>query len=250
VDSGSAGGAIMSTLPNPEHFRDHALELKKLETFKGDVPETVDQDQLKKEFARFDNISFRKHEGELLALSPKWLYEQADKTDLDLFLTLCRYDQRNNTAVIGCFDNEQDGLGFELISYKRRRFNGGKWITRKDTHPNGTPFYRIFSDREPVVIVEGHHDLLSATLCGFDFVMLPTASYRGGLDSDLFTGRDIIFVVEDQAAYKTMRRIAETLEPTAGTITLRQLKQGSKMDLSDLLFTCNTIEEARGVLCQ
>lgn len=235
-------GDGMSRLPDPKGFTAHRMEFAKIERHADDT-ESLPLEQIEAEFMRFSPDVPR---DELTAFAPGWLLESADQADRDLFGAMLRYDERNHTAITGCYDNQP--FNMQIISYKRRRFNGGKWITRKGTHPNGTPFIRIYSDDQPVTIIEGHHDALTAALLGLDFIMLPTASYRGGIAVDEVKGRTLRFIVEDGAAYKTMRRIAEELEPHAGNIELKQLRRGSKMDLSDFAETCRSIEEARSCL--
>lgn len=235
----------MSSLPSPADFKNHQMQFAAVQRF-GDEDESLPPEQIEKEFDSFAEISFKHHAEELEAIAPKWLFKQADAADLGLFRAMVRYDERNRTAVTGCYRN--DPLAMEIISYKRRRFMGGKWITRKATHPNGTPFIRIFTDDKPVVIVEGHHDALTAVLLGLDFVMLPTASFRGSIDAAEIEGRELVFIIEDEPAYKTMRRIAEELEPHAGSVTLKQFRCGLKMDLSDFTETCQSIEGVRSCL--
>jgi hypothetical protein len=239
---GLFGGGRMSRLPDPKDFAAHRMEFAKVERY-ADETESLPLEQVEAEFMRFSPTVPR---DELLQIVPDWLLESAAAADRDLFNAMLRYDERNHTAVTGCYDNQP--FNMQIISYKRRRFNGGKWITRKGTHPNGTPFVRIFTDDQPIVIVEGHHDSLTAALMGLDFVMLPTASYRGDLAADEVRGRDLLFIVEDSAAYGTMLRIAKSVETVANEITLRQLRRGEKMDLSDLTEQSKSIQEVRSCL--
>lgn len=239
---GLFGGGRMSRLPDPKDFAAHRMEFAKVERY-ADETESLPLEQVEAEFMRFSPTVPR---DELTAIVPGWLLESADQADRDLFHSMLRYDERNRTAVTGCYDNQP--LNMQIISYKRRRFNGGKWITRKGTHPNSTLFIRIFTDDQPVIVAEGHRDALAAALLGLDLIMVPTASYRGGIQGDEVRGRDLLFIVEDAAAYKTMLRIAEDLEPHANGITLKQLRRGEKMDLSDLTEQSKSIQEVRSCL--
>ncbi len=160
---------------------------------------------------------------------------------------MCKYDSKNKTAVVGCFRNSP--LKFELISYKRRRFYGKKWITRKGTHPNGTPFIRIYSDDRTVYIVEGHHDMLTAVLLGLDFIMIPTAGFKDAtLIKNEVVGRDVVFIVEDRPAFLCMSKLALAIEEVASSVVLKQLVQGQKFDLSDYVMTKNSIVEVHNGL--
>ena len=231
----------MSNLPSPELYADHSIDFKPVEIDPGNP---IDTAALEEDFESFERLDFTKHISELEALCPRWLYTQANKADIDLFLNMCRYDQLNDTLVTGCYDTSD--LQFKLISYKRRRFMGQKWRTRKSTHPNNTPFTRIFTDDEPIVVVEGHHDLLTAILLGLDIVMVPTASYRGSINPDEVKNRSIIFIVEDDQCYPVMKRLAEELDPFAKDITLKRFSFDLKMDLSDYTSLHSSIQEAKG----
>lgn len=237
-----SGGDGMSRLPDPKGFSAHKVEFAKVQRHADDT-ESLPLEQIEAEFMRFNPDVPR---DEILQIVPGWLLETADQADRDLFRAMLRYDARNHTAVTGCFDNQP--FNMQIVSYKRRRFMGGKWITRKNTHPNNTPFIRIFTDEQPVTIIEGHHDALTAALLGLDFIMIPTASYRGGIENDEVQGRDLLFIVEDIKAYLVMRRLAEELEPYASGISLKQLRRGEKMDLSDLTEQSKSIQEVRSCL--
>jgi len=160
-------------------------------------------------------------------------------------LAMSKYDNRNQTFVAGCFDNQP--FDFKLISYKPRVKDGVKWKTRAGTSPNGTPFVRIFTDEGTVYVLEGHRDALTAVLLGLDFIMIPYAGFRVKEPSvlqDEVSDRDLVFIVEDKAAYECMVKVAEYLKVTAKSICLIELRDTEeKVDLSDYVENFNTIQE-------
>jgi hypothetical protein len=146
--------------------------------------------------------------------------------------------------VAGIFNNDGDDLRFELISYKRRRMGKIKWMTRKGTHPNNMPFVRIYRDDTPIYVVEGHHDMLTAILLGLDFVMLPTAGFRdANIIKNALLDANVVFIVEDERAYHCMFGLALKIEDIARRITLVELSNKQKYDLSDFVMSKNSIEE-------
>lgn len=209
----------------------------------------VQSRQIEIEFNSFEqlDISDEEHRIALSKLLPTYLTEECDNTDWELFLSMSRYDNRNQSFVAGCFDNTS-ALVYKLISYKHRYKDGIKWKTRAGTSPNSTPFVRIYSDNEPIFVIEGHRDALTAILIGLDFIMLPYAGFRlidpTYLQSEV-RGRDVIFLIEDKQAYKCMSEVALYLADTAKTIRLVDFTNDidKKVDLSDYVCNFNTIKE-------
>ncbi len=207
----------------------------------------VPLEQLVYEFEQLEQIDLTKdsHKKEMHELFPRYLLEGRDDVDWRLFLSMSRYDRRNNTLVVGCFDNQM--LKFKLISYKWRYKDGIKWKTRAGTSPNNTPLIRIYTDERAVYVIEGHRDSVTAILLGLDFIMLPYAGYRIKKNISLIkevTDRRLIFLVEDEAAYKCMLNVASILKNTASDIELKNLvSHEGKVDLSDYVRKFNSIKE-------
>ena len=231
----------MIDLPNPKEFNTHKIQLA-APIHSTKETESVSLQDVEEEFKAFEPVTFKRHHKELLELMPEWIYLNAHKTDVELFTSMLRYDTRNRTLVTGVYNNSD--LEFKLISYKRRRFLGGKWITRKGTHPNNTPLIRVFTDDRPIYIIEGHHDTLTAILMGLDFIMIPTSGYKDAEPlRGVVTGSDIVFLVEDDKAYKSMLLLAKELSTVAKSIRLKQFSKEGKLDLSDYCFNCKDKEE-------
>ena len=203
---------------------------------------------VKREFDSFEQINMEdeKHKREILSMFPDYLVNDADQADKDLFHAVSRYDKHNHTFVVGCFDNKI--MDFQLISYKYKFLGGVKWRTKGGTSPNGTALVRIYSDDDPIFVLEGHKDSLAAILLGLDFIMLPYAGYRNLEPVDLqkeVLGRDVVFLVEDKQAFDCMKKLSRSLSETASSIVLKQLDDTRmKVDLSDYVQQYNNIKEA------
>ncbi len=209
--------------------------------------EDLSLDQIKKEFDNFSRIDINNpvHHEELLKMHPPWLLKQASEMKYKRYLSMNRYDNKNGTFVAGCYENTPRYC--RLVSYKRRRTSVGKWITRKGTHPNASVFIDIRPDGSPVFVVEGVHDAATAELLGISFIMIPYAGFRL-TDSTLLqkevAEREVVFLVEDEAAHKCMKKVAEHLRKSARKIYLKQLgSNDAKADLSNYVQNFNTIEE-------
>lgn len=203
----------------------------------------ISSEQLQKEFNSFErlNISNPEHHKELLNVIPEYLIREAQKEDVGLFLSCTRYDSKNQTLVMGWYANSL--LDFELITYKRRRLNGGKWINRKGTHPNQTAFNRIYEDDTTVYIVEGARDAITSILSGLNFIAIPTTSYKDkeGLISLLQAKDDVICICEDKQGYTAMNKLNI---PNAKMLTF-VTDASQKIDLSDY---ANSHKDLKGFL--
>ena len=208
--------------------------------------------QLRTEFDGFSHINMvnPRHRQEIMSMVPDYLIEQANPDDMALYLSMSRFDSRNNTFVVGCFDNKS--IDFQLISYKYKMLAGVKWRTRGGTSPNGTALVRIYSDNDPIFVLEGHKDSLTAILLGLNFIMLPYAGYRNSDPVDLqeeVRDRNVVFLVEDKQAFDCMNKLAKPLSETAKSIVLKQLDPtGRKVDLSDYVQQFHNIKAVTNAL--
>lgn len=210
--------------------------------------ENISLVQIRKEFDHFHHIDSvnPRHGKELKTMFPDYLIAQANHADLELFLSMSRFDNKNNTFVVGCFNNQS--IDFQLIGYKYKMLGGVKWRTRGGTSPNGTALVRIYSDTNPIFVLEGHKDSLTGILLGLDFIMLPYAGYQNPEPTDLqkeVQGRNVVFLVEDAPAHRCMKRLSKPFSETAKSIVLKQLGDtGMKVDLSDYIQQFDNIKEA------
>ena len=203
----------------------------------------VTSEQLQKEFDNFEKINpaDAEHKEELLSINPYWLYDEAHKDDVQLFLSCTRYDRRNHTLVMGWYENSL--LDFEIITYKRRRLNGGKWINRKGTHPNQTAFNRIYADDKPVHIVEGARDALTAILLGLNFIAIPTTSFKNieAIQSDIKPDDEVILICEDMQGYRAMKHISEHIHAKEVHLKTFISHKDEKIDLSDFVMSQSSL---------
>lgn len=209
---------------------------------------TISSRQLTQEFNQFEYIDIfnNKHYKELKNIIPYWLYEMANKEDISLFMSLIRYDNYNDTIVAGWYKNIL--LDFEMVTYKRRRYKNNKWMNRKDTHPNQTSFNRIYNEQEPVFIIEGMHDALTAILLGLNFIAIPTTSFKNidDIKQAIKLADKVIFICEDMQGYNAMSKIAENIS-NSKLLTFVKNKN-EKIDLSDFVKSCKTIKEVKDVI--
>lgn len=197
----------------------------------------------KKELQTFKNADYR---SEALSICPLSVFQQAKPKAIELFKNLTTYDFKNNTLVIKIHDYQG-----KLISYKRRRLNGGKWITAKDTHPNKQCLKSITSKDNHIYIVEGHHDFLTAVLLNIDVLMIPTVNYKSFNDYEvsLLKNRDVIFIADykddDMSGVEIMRTLAKQIGSVARNAKVFSLPlflesenisfTGNKLDLSEVV---------------
>lgn len=189
---------------------------------------------------------------ECLEISPEWLFKEASPKDIEMFKDHTAWDEKNQTLIIKIYDHKG-----QLISYKRMRYRGGKWMTRKGTHPNKQCINGIRSENGPIYIVEGHHDALTGMLLHqddiepFNFLMIPTVGYTsfGEDELELLTGRSVYFLPDlgdtNDGSVKGMTKLASQVTSVAThtrVVSLKSylkdngIKTGDKIDLSEAIF--------------
>jgi hypothetical protein len=207
-------------------------------------------DTLDPSLETFEYLPYRE---ECLKIAPLWLYKEASNEAKALFRKTTAWDENNQTLIVIIYDYEG-----RIISIKRRRYRGGKWVTYKGTHPNRQCIYRDNEKLLPLFVIEGHHDLLSAILLDYDeittfnFIMIPTANYLAFNDRELrlMEGRYVYFLPDtgekSDAGIQCMSRLAQQVEHTAKHVKVVNLRAflkengivvpDGKLDLSDALF--------------
>lgn len=193
-----------------------------------------DQNQ---ELKTFKNPDYR---NEALAIAPMWLWQQASKVNIALFKEFTTFDVVNKTLVLEIHD-----YSGKIISYKRRRYGQGKWITAKDTHPNSQCLVSIADSSASVYIVEGHHDYLTAILLGINVLMIPTVGYKTFTVYELSFLQDktVVFLPDlkrgDSKGMDTMNTLAEQVIEAKSTNVVSVKKI---LDLIDIPFTRDSID--------
>ncbi len=228
----------MSSLPNPKEFKNFKATLKPSQ-YSSTKTESIPLEQVAEEFNSFEPLTIA-HKQHLTALFPEWLYNQANEADMAYFGYMVRFDKGVGSLVAAVIENNILDAG--IVSYKHRLKGGVKWRTRAGTHPNNTVMYRVYDDSQPVIVVEGIRDFMAGVLLGFNVIGIPTASYKGSIDTR--EDEEVIFFIEDDKAYPVMMRLSKEC---LGSVRYR-LPDKEKKDLSDLCFECESVEEVMSEL--
>lgn len=159
-------------------------------------------DIIKKIWSQQKTINFENeaHKKEMLNIAPEWLYNEADKDDLKEFFNIVKFGSLIDTSFILL----KDVNGIErCIRYRRypkydeetKDYNIIKWCAVTGTQ-SSFPYTRLKKDnKEVTIIVEGTHDYLTAILCGYNVIALPSSGYK--LNEDLLKDRLCIFIDDD-----------------------------------------------------
>lgn len=185
------------------------------------------------ELGMFHTPSFRSIDfsDDAKRIAPMWLWTQSPNRDMVKEIVL--WDDRNKTTVVLILD-----YCGQPISYKRRRFQGSKWVTAAGTHPN-KQCYIFDGEGSEVYIVEGHHDMITFLLLGVSFLMVPTQHYKEFRDRELafLSGKNVCFLpdMKKGEVAKNIQPLAEQLKDhgRAKSIKIQNLytlAQGLKID--------------------
>ena len=140
-----------------------------------------------------------------LSIAPMWVYNQAQKVDIQLIREFTTYDEVERSIVLKLHNYEG-----KLISYKHRykMLNGErkKWCVTPGTHPNKQCMVNIPSSNNncPVFVAEGSRDFLTAVLLGLNVVAIPNVNYREWTQTELsiLTGRKVILIPDLDPEFK------------------------------------------------
>ncbi len=241
------------TFPDAKEFVQNTLGITgSLETVfvpvkRKSLPTEITDERYKeivKEVCRFDKniqtFADATYRTEALAIAPMWVYKSADNASLKLFREFSTFD--GSTIVIKIRD-----YNGRLISFKRRRYNGSKWVTAARTHPNKQCLLNIRDD-SPIYVIEGMHDFLTAVLLGVNVLAIPTVNYKKFTDHEisLLKGKDVYFLpdlkIGDLNGVKAMQRLKEQVQMTAKNTKMVNLRKflkendieaDEKVDLSE-----------------
>ncbi|BAF70431.1 hypothetical protein [Nitratiruptor sp. SB155-2] len=109
-------------------------------------------------------------------IMPYELAVACKEEDKKAFLNVVRYDPYHDSIAVKWMDDE--GKQIRTIKHRKKRGFEGKWIAYKGTRANANAQIRIKDPLEPVFILEGFHDYLTALLVGINFIVVPFKGYR------------------------------------------------------------------------
>ena len=192
----------------------------------------------KHELQTFNNQEYKK---EALEIAPIWLFQEATQDAIKQFKYLTSYDLKNKTIIAKIFDYNGN-----LISYKRRRYliqgdeKESKWVTKSGTSPNKQCLCSIKCDG-PIYIIEGHHDMLTASLIhhdefySFNFIMVPTENYHKFNEFELqfLKNRDINFIFD--AKKDNIDKSSLSMRHLASSLNKRDNEKAVLINLFDFL---------------
>lgn len=180
-------------------MRDAIFALKDDLSIVGDVNEAIDKyvaiEYMKPALIR--NIFSQQKpcsDDELLKIVPRWLLDEADELDKTAFHNIVRMSGGTNpTAVVLLCDEE----GIErTMRYRRKEVNGEekKWVAQAGSQ-SSVHYTRIKNNSSFTLIVEGTHDYLTAILCGYSVIAIPSARFK--INNELLQHNLCVFIDDD-----------------------------------------------------
>jgi len=122
------------------------------------------------------SISEKKAKEIINKLIPFEYFETAKKEDKKAFYNAVRYDPAQDEPVVATFTPAG-----KVLTIRHRRYKAGerviKWKSLKGMEANKYTQIRI-KNNDPVFIIEGTHDYVTALLLGINFIALPSKNYK------------------------------------------------------------------------
>ncbi|WP_024786792.1 MULTISPECIES: hypothetical protein [unclassified Lebetimonas] len=165
-------------------------------------------------------------------------FKTAREEDRDEFLEVVRYDKKLDELV--ALTKTPKG---EILSIRHRRKGGIKWKALSKTQANKYSQIRITDESDPVFIIEGTHDYLTAILLGINFIALPSKNYKTfkvdelsllkGNKWDFIVLPDLDYKNEQDESYKKLKKelqqniinLIQQLEPVGRSISVWDLRK-------------------------
>jgi len=164
------------------------------------TPKTItvpEKDYIKPEklLTAFNAITKRFNENtreSLFTIAPEYVFKEAKSEDKIEFFNLVRYYEPERSPVVLLPDSKGTSYTFRY-RYKTIDDEQKKWVAHYNTKSN-YPYCRLNENRL-TLIVEGSRDFLTALLCGYSVIALPSAGFQ--LDNELLKDRLCVFIDDD-----------------------------------------------------
>lgn len=171
---------------------------------------------------------------------PQYILLEADVEDKRLILETVRYCQEQNCAVVMPLDN--NGVAHTIrYRYKKVGDEIKKWVALFGTK-SSYPYCRL-KDSQLTLVVEGTRDYISAILCGYSVIALPSARYK--LDSELLNDRFVVFIDDDDGK-NSMQELYEGATCDKVLFNHKRFKEITgcdSKDFSDYLYRFDSLEK-------
>jgi hypothetical protein len=135
-------------------------------------------------YTSLSKISKKKAIEVIEKLIPLDYVKTANMEDKKAFYRAVKYDPKQDEPVVATFTPAG-----EILTIRHRRYKVYdrviKWKSLKNTEANKYCQIRITNDNDPVFIIEGTHDYITALLLGINFIALPSKHYKKFKDEEL-----------------------------------------------------------------
>ncbi|MBD3839980.1 MAG: AAA family ATPase, partial [Epsilonproteobacteria bacterium] len=166
-------------------------------------------------------------------IAPEYLINEMTNEDKREVLNIVRYSKEEDSAVVLLPD--ENGVS-HTFRYRYKNFDDGtrKWVALYNSKSN-YPYCRLTSDKLTLV-VEGSRDFLTALMCGYSVIALPSAGYK--LSNELLKDKFVVFIDDDDGK-NSMEALFENAICEKILFNHKQFKKITKCnskDFSDYLY--------------
>jgi len=261
-DFGGDGGSIIDFIMLAETMT-VAEAINKIKDMAGIMPKPKERDYAPQSFMapnivmkiwdQQPRITFDNGSKELLSIAPKFAYDEADKVDSDYFFDIVRLEKQTKSAFVLLRDTNGDARSLRYRRYMKTDKETGeereaKWYVQPSTQSNFA-YQRIKNDTDIVLIVEGTHDYLSAILCGYNVIALPSSTFK--VDPELMKNKICVFIDDDDGK-DFMRPLFESATCSKIWFDHSEFKKKNKIkkakDFSDYLECFKSLSEFKAAM--
>lgn len=213
--------------------------------YKANVPskEYMTPTAVLKAFSHYkQELKISKHKEIITSIVPEYVLNQSNENDKIEFFNIvkvARPDEKE-TAVVLLPDYKGVSHTFRY-RYKEVAEKMEKWIPLYGTTSNYA--YCRFNENPITLIVEGTRDFLSALLCGYSVVAIPSAGFKN-VSNEWLQNRTCIFIDDDDGKNSMIELYENTIceKIFFNHKKFKEITKCNSKDLSDYLYQFDNLE--------
>lgn len=176
----------------------------------------------------------------LFTICPEYVFKEAKDDDKVQFFNLVRYYEPEKSPVV-LLPNEKGVSHTFRYRYKIIDDVQKKWVAHYNTKSNYA--YCNLTENNFTLVVEGSRDYLSALLCGYSVIALPSSGFKPS--NELFKDRLCIFIDDDDGK-NSMKELYESAiceKIFFNHSKFKEITKCNSKDFSDYLYQFDNLEK-------
>lgn len=200
-------------------------------------------------------INFENGEKELLYIAPRYVFDEASNEDISSFHDIVRLENQTKSLFVLLRDELGIARTLRYRSYKiKADIDREERIVKWYAMPGSRSSFLYTHTKDPkelYLIVEGTHDYLSAILCGYNVMAVPSANFK--ISDEILKDKLCVFIDDDDGK-DSMRASFDNAKCAKIWFDHKEFKKKNKIkkakDFSDYLEHFKTLESFKSAIAE